>query len=85
MYTAVVGGSIHRTATSMSTASDQRSPTPMRNHRIKIGGSLSEAESWGECLDFQSHFRIYRLGRIDIAPDESRYRKLTHHARATFH
>src|SRR6202008_4588010 len=35
MCTAVVGGSIHRAATRISTASDQRSPTPMTSHRVK--------------------------------------------------
>src|ERR1700676_1362046 len=35
MCTAVVGGSIHRAATRISAASDQRSTTPMTSHRIK--------------------------------------------------
>src|ERR1035438_6705659 len=35
MCTAVVGGSIHRAATRISEASDQRSTTPMTSHRIK--------------------------------------------------
>src|ERR1039457_5024315 len=35
MCTAVVGGSIHRAATRISAASDQRSTTPMTRHRIK--------------------------------------------------
>src|SRR5208337_4312752 len=35
MCTAVVGGSIHRVATRISAASDQRSTTPMTSHRIK--------------------------------------------------
>src|ERR1700746_3777178 len=35
MCTAVVGGSIHRAATRGSTASDQRSATPIRNHPSK--------------------------------------------------
>jgi hypothetical protein len=34
MCTAVVGGSIHRAATRVSAASDQRSTTPTRNHRM---------------------------------------------------
>src|SRR5579872_775797 len=35
MWTAVVGGLIHRAATRISTASDQRSATPRRNRRTK--------------------------------------------------
>src|SRR6266404_5362842 len=35
MCTAVVGGSIHRAATRISAANDQRSTTPMTSHRIK--------------------------------------------------
>jgi hypothetical protein len=35
MCTAVVGGLIHRAATSVSAASNQRSATPMANHRTK--------------------------------------------------
>src|SRR5437899_3841488 len=35
MCTAVVGGSIHRAATKISAASDQRSTTPMTSHRTK--------------------------------------------------
>src|SRR6266446_4306104 len=35
MCTVVVGGSIHRAATRVSAASDQRTTTPMTSHRIK--------------------------------------------------
>src|SRR5580692_6193357 len=35
MCTAVVGGSIHRADTRISAANDQRSTTPMTNHRTK--------------------------------------------------
>jgi len=78
MCTAVVGGSIHRTATSISTASDQRSATPMRNHLMKdrrkllrggVSGMTSGAS--GVVSGFSVTLQNSRLGWIDIASDTS--------------
>src|SRR5215472_12118751 len=77
MCTAVVGGSIHRAATRITTASDQRSASPMRNRRSKnrtepfLGGVLGCTS--GFSLTFQNN----RLGwivvwaGIDTVPDKS--------------
>ena len=66
MCKAVVGGSIHRAATSVSAASVQRSTTQRPSHRTYdrrgieggIGGNSSEVGSQGVWLALESHFRI---------------------------
>src|SRR5580704_1694979 len=74
MCTAVVGGSIRRTATSMSTASDQRSATPARNHPTKDRREPFRGGVSGGRSGFSVTLQNNRLGWIDIAPDESHYR-----------
>src|ERR1700688_3098377 len=78
MCTDVVGGSIHRAATSISTASDQRSAPPMRIHRTKFRRELFrfavfEAASgfcavFGATSGFSVTLQNNRLRSIAIAP-----------------
>src|SRR5580700_9555168 len=70
MCTAVVGGSIHRAATRISTASDQRSATPMRNHRTKDRRELLRGGVGGVgggVARFSVTLQNNRLGWIAIA------------------
>src|SRR5277367_1670612 len=78
MCTAVVGGSIHRAATSISTASDQRSATPIRNHRTKDRRDPFQCQVFGSASGFSVTPQNNRLRRSAIAPDKSR-RALTNH------
>src|ERR1700726_4870787 len=68
MCTAVVGGSIQRAATRISTASDQRSPTPMRNHRTKDRRVPFPCGVVGSISGFSITLQNNRLGWIEIAP-----------------
>src|ERR1700752_3740200 len=70
MCTAVVGGSIQRAATRISTAIDQRSATPMRKHRTKDRRELRSGVL-GCVSEFPATFQNNRLGWIDIVPDKS--------------
>src|SRR5277367_3222612 len=78
MCTAVVGGSIHRAATSISTASDQRTATPMRNHRTKDRSEPLRRGVFGWVFGGVSGVSVTlqnnRLARIAIAPDVVGYR-----------
>ncbi len=68
MCTTVVGGSIHRAATRISTAIDQRSATPMRNHRTKDRRVPFRCGLFGGVSGFSVTLQNNRLGWIDIAP-----------------
>src|ERR1700726_885897 len=68
MCTAVVGGSIHRAATRISTASDQRSATPMRNHRTKDRRVPFRSGVFEGISGFSITLQNNRLGWIEIAP-----------------
>src|SRR5215469_14495263 len=70
--TAVVGGSIHRAATKISTASDQRSATPMTNHLAKDRRTPFRSEFLVWMSGFSVTFQNNRLGSIDIVLDKSR-------------
>ena len=83
MCTAVVGGSIHRLATSVSAASDQRTAVAMRSHRTKdrrkllrsgvvacaMGGSRCASKfSAVSCASgFSATLQNNRLSFVDIA------------------
>src|SRR5579859_2388939 len=76
MCTAVVGGSIHRAATRISTASDQKSAAPMRNHRTKDRKKPFRCGVPGGVSGFSVTLQHNRLRWIDIAPASPRYRRL---------
>jgi hypothetical protein len=73
MCTAVVGGSIQRAATRISTASDQRNATPMSSHRT-TDRSEPLRSGVGCVSGFSATFQNNRLDRIDLVPDELHYR-----------
>jgi hypothetical protein len=80
MCTAVVGGLIHRAATRISTARDQRSATPMRNHLRKdrrelFRGGASRVVS-GVVSGFSVTFQNNRLGLIDNSARVARLPKM---------
>jgi hypothetical protein len=64
----VVDGSIHRAATRISTATDQRSATPMRNHRTKDRREPFRCGVFRGVSGFSVTLQNNRLGWIDIAP-----------------
>jgi hypothetical protein len=70
MCTAVVGGSIHRAATRVSAASDQRSATARRNHRTKERRELLRSGVlegvYGVVVTFQDN-RPGRAVALDLA------------------
>src|SRR5208282_4299235 len=68
MCTTVVGGSIHRAATRINTASDQRSATPTRNHRTKDRRAPVRRGVLGCVSGFSVTLQNNRLGWIDIVP-----------------
>src|SRR5580700_11279150 len=68
MCTAVIGGSIHRAATRISTASDQRSAAPMKNHRTKDRRKPFRGGVSGSMSGFSVTLQNSRLGWIDIEP-----------------
>src|SRR5579864_100722 len=85
MCTAVVGGSIQRAATRISTASDQRNATPMRNHRTK---DRSEPFRGGVlvCVSgFSLTLQNNRFGWIHIVSDMVSYRNLAFGASGSGH
>src|SRR5258707_4612306 len=75
MCTAVVGGSIHRAATRISAASDQRSTTPMTsqriNHRRKLLRSGVLVCGSAIAVTFQNNSLGCRLWMISCARTES--------------
>src|SRR5271168_3957323 len=71
MCTAVVGGSIQRAATSISTANNQTSPTPMRKHRKMNRTETAGRGVAGGASGFSVTPQNNRLRSIDIAPDAS--------------
>src|SRR5690242_12130723 len=76
MCTAVVGGLIHRAATSISAANDQRSAAPMRSHRTKDRKELFRSGA-SECASgFSVTFQNNRLAEPDIVPRKSADRYL---------
>src|SRR5690348_985103 len=83
MCTTVVGGSIHRAATRISTASNQRSATPRRNHRTKDrrepfrSGVLESVAGFSVTLQNNRLKRISRSAHLSpfwLLPAAPRYR-----------
>lgn len=69
MCTAVVGGSIQRAATRISTANAHRSASPMRTHRTKNRREGLRGGGVGCASEFSGTLQNNRFGGIDIVPD----------------